>query len=75
MKTYDIDLNGPSITCKLCGLTSWNLNDVQQKYCGHCHVFHEDVVSVEAYLLKRGIKTTMDELPQSLKPYQDESAP
>jgi len=31
-----------SITCLACGLTSFNLTDVTVKYCGACHVFHED---------------------------------
>jgi hypothetical protein len=30
-----------SIQCLTCGLTSHNPNDVEQKYCGHCHKFHE----------------------------------
>lgn len=28
-----------SITCPKCGRTSYNLNDVKQRYCGACHVF------------------------------------
>lgn len=41
-QTYEIaeDLN--SIRCLVCGLTSHNPNDVMEKYCGFCHVFHED---------------------------------
>ena len=31
-----------TITCLRCGLSSFNQNDIDQKYCGHCHVFHED---------------------------------
>lgn len=41
--TFTIDLNGPSITCKICGLTSHNSQDVQRHYCGRCHVFHDDL--------------------------------
>jgi ribosomal protein L37E len=29
----------PSFTCRDCGRTSYNLNDVKQRYCGHCHKF------------------------------------
>jgi hypothetical protein len=36
------DLEGRSITCLACGRTSHNTHDVQHRYCGHCHVFHED---------------------------------
>lgn len=32
----------PSIVCKTCKLESWNTNDVEQRYCGNCHVFHEE---------------------------------
>lgn len=39
---YTISGDGKSITCNRCGRTSYNLNDVKHKYCGHCHVFHED---------------------------------
>lgn len=30
----------PSITCPKCGRTSYNRNDIEQGYCGHCHAFH-----------------------------------
>jgi hypothetical protein len=29
------------ITCMKCGITSWNQNDVENRYCPHCHVFGE----------------------------------
>ena len=31
-----------SITCLLCHHTSYNSNDVAQRYCGYCHLFHEE---------------------------------
>lgn len=34
----------PSITCPLCGFTSYNLNDVEEGYCGNCHLYTRDVV-------------------------------
>jgi hypothetical protein len=30
------------IKCLRCGLVSWNVNDVANRYCGRCHRFHED---------------------------------
>jgi hypothetical protein len=33
--------NGKAIICFTCGLVSHNPNDVEQRYCGNCHVFHE----------------------------------
>jgi hypothetical protein len=36
----------PSITCPTCGLTSYNANDIREQYCGHCHQWHRDMVTV-----------------------------
>lgn len=33
---------GRTITCKGCHRTSFHPQDVVQRYCGHCHVFHRD---------------------------------
>jgi hypothetical protein len=33
----------PSITCPVCKMTSYNPNDIAQKYCGNCHKFHSDL--------------------------------
>jgi hypothetical protein len=30
----------PSITCPSCSKTSYNPNDVRERYCGNCHLFH-----------------------------------
>lgn len=32
-----------SITCPRCGLTSFNADDVKNRYCGACHAFHDDM--------------------------------
>jgi len=29
------------ILCLVCGYKSWNVHDIEQKYCGHCCQFHE----------------------------------
>jgi hypothetical protein len=39
---YWISPGGDSITCTKCRKTSRNPQDVAQRYCGHCHVFHDD---------------------------------
>lgn len=41
---YRIAEDGRSITCLSCGLTSHNAEDVSQRFCGRCHVFHDDAV-------------------------------
>lgn len=28
--------------CPTCGWVSYNLNDVRERYCGHCHTFADD---------------------------------
>lgn len=43
IKTYVISEDGRSIQCLGCGFTSYHPMDVKEKYCGHCHVFHEDI--------------------------------
>jgi len=30
------------IRCHTCGQTSFHPKDINERYCGHCHVFHED---------------------------------
>lgn len=41
--TYTISADGKSITCKRCRRTSHHPSDVKRHYCGHCHVFHDDL--------------------------------
>ena len=41
-KSFEISGDGKSIKCLACTRTSHNVNDVTNRYCGHCHVFHED---------------------------------
>jgi len=36
-------INGNSITCNVCGMTSYNPNDIKYKYCGNCHEFLEEI--------------------------------
>jgi ribosomal protein L37E len=46
MESYlvlDLADSGRAIRCLLCGTTSYNPNDIRHRYCGFCHVFHEDV--------------------------------
>ena len=41
--TYIPIMNGgKTITCLDCGLTSWNENDVRERYCPVCREFHDD---------------------------------
>lgn len=31
------------IRCHTCGRTSFNPTDIRERFCGACHVFHEDL--------------------------------
>jgi len=33
----------PSIQCPRCHWRSFNPNDIRERYCGHCHMFHENM--------------------------------
>ena len=39
---YKIDQVVGSITCLVCGATSYNPHDVEHHYCGNCHCFLDD---------------------------------
>lgn len=41
--TYEIVEDGKAIKCCVCGLTSYHPEDVGNRYCGKCHVFHDDI--------------------------------
>lgn len=41
-RNYHLVAGGRAILCLRCGLTSWHPRDVQERYCGCCHVFHDD---------------------------------
>lgn len=43
VETFTLSPDGKSITCKRCKRTSYNPNDVENHYCGCCHVFHDDL--------------------------------
>lgn len=38
---YTLSADGAAITCHRCGLTSHNPNDVANRFCGNCYIFHE----------------------------------
>jgi len=33
--------DGPSIECPKCGMESYHAKDIQHRYCGNCHQFHD----------------------------------
>jgi hypothetical protein len=34
-----IDEAVPTITCPVCGMTSYSPGDIEHGYCGNCHLF------------------------------------
>jgi len=62
-KLYTIDTSETSplkgsITCLVCGRTSFNLNDVKHKYCGACNIFLDTPLPKEhlSYTARRSIE-------------------
>ncbi len=43
IETFAVGPDGSSISCRRCGFTSHNKNDVLQHYCGRCHQFHDAI--------------------------------
>lgn len=37
----DVPVTIPSITCPVCCATSYHPADIEQRYCGRCHKFHD----------------------------------
>jgi hypothetical protein len=51
----------PSITCPVCGMTSYHPKDVEHAYCGNCHEYTGNPDGcIRAYLRKRGEVPTID---------------
>ena len=46
--TYTIASDGKSIRCNRCATTSHNLNDVREKFCSRCKIFHEEAVETSS---------------------------
>jgi hypothetical protein len=43
--TYRLVDDGRAIECLRCGMVSYHPEDVRQRYCGHCHRFHDDPIA------------------------------
>lgn len=41
LTTLQPDPGHPAIHCNICGSVSYNLGDIQNRYCAHCHFFHQ----------------------------------
>ena len=48
--TYEIVEDGEAIRCLKCEMTSWHYKDVEHKYCGNCHMFHEEPIDEVEWL-------------------------
>lgn len=38
-----VDSKGCFFFCNRCQMRSYNRNDIDNHYCGHCKVFHDDI--------------------------------
>lgn len=72
--TYKIDNDPPRITCLVCGMTSYNNNDIAYLFCGNCKEYHNILKVKDAELLNpfegkstllwpKGIYTDPDNMP------------
>jgi uncharacterized protein YjbJ (UPF0337 family) len=48
------------IKCLICGLGSYNPHDVEQRYCGACHAFHDDLIKPTGV---EGLYSVKDDVP------------
>ncbi len=46
------------ITCNVCNMTSFHPEDVKQKYCSKCGMFHDDRAAQQAMTANRKIEVT-----------------
>jgi hypothetical protein len=51
--SYLLSSDGKGITCCRCGKTSFHEADVANRYCGFCHLFHENANRVEVVIERR----------------------
>jgi hypothetical protein len=40
--SYAVSFDGKVFFCRMCGMASHNPQDVENRYCGHCHCFHDN---------------------------------
>lgn len=62
--TFELDTGAgrPAIRCLLCSRISQNTGDVEHRYCGQCHLFH-DAVADARRLYTAGAPHECDEWP------------
>lgn len=41
MTTYLLLESGRAIKCLNCSMVSYSLRDIEERYCGNCHQFHD----------------------------------
>jgi hypothetical protein len=66
-------MDSPSITCPQCGRTSYNPNDVEQRYCGACHQYIGDMIVKGSATIGQYadyLDTGLIPLPEGLTPEQ-----
>ena len=53
--SYTLDFKGSVLFCRLCGRVSHNAEDVKNRYCGNCNVFHDNA-ALEKWLERQSGK-------------------
>jgi hypothetical protein len=44
MNNYEITAAGKAIRCLICGAISYHPKDIEERYCGRCHIFHDEKI-------------------------------
>ena len=48
--SYSLSFDGKVIFCRFCGLASHHPDDVQNRYCGKCNLWHDNL-KLEEHLI------------------------
>jgi len=61
------DSDEPAITCPRCGATSYNPNDIRERYCGRCHWWTSDEILGSADVIAQAEHDgALEPLPQHI---------
>lgn len=63
MKLDTYTLGDAAITCRLCGKTSYNQNDIDNLYCGHCKRFHVKDAELVDFPITMSLLKSIQQLP------------
>lgn len=57
---YEIVSGGIGIKCLVCSMTSFHPEDIEHKYCGNCHIFHDPYARIPKAVLEKYNQRAVD---------------